>query len=111
MATLQQKIMRRVWAIFFLRTLTSFPALRIYTLAFLTWQTVSVVSVRDVLANMPRIADIGHLWTFYVSAFMHAEFLAQALLLAMIAVGGFSVWRAFIYLRRSFGGAYGQYAL
>ena len=101
MATLEQKIMRRVWAIYLTRKVTSYTALRIYTLVFLAFESRALFNVRDIFANMPSIVDVSRLFYFYSAAFLHTDVLAQVVLAAIIAIGGFSAWRTVQYLSRT----------
>jgi hypothetical protein len=111
MATLQQKIMRRVWAIFLFRKVTSAPALRLYTLAFLAFESAELFNVRDIIANMPSIAESGRFIAFSLDAFLNTEFVAQTVLAGIITIGGFSAWRTLRYITRSLRPAtVGQYA-
>ena len=111
MATLQQKIMRRVWAIFFVRKATSASALRLYSLVFLAYESSVLFNVRDIMTNMPSVFEASRLVSFYSTAFIQTGLTAQIVLAAIIAIGGFSAWRAARYVLRSVRPAtIGQYA-
>ncbi|HEY4517396.1 MAG TPA: hypothetical protein VJI74_00715 [Candidatus Paceibacterota bacterium] len=80
---LKIRIMRRVYVIYFVRRALSRRALTVYAFIAASLATASVVSVSNVLANMP--ADFGGMSTFLISAFANTQFTVQALSLIAVA--------------------------
>ena len=88
---LKKKIMRRVYAMYVLRLIINRFALKCVALVFFTVGVVSIVSVTDVLANMPYLLDTAALFYFSKYAFMNAELTVQAFLLGITV---FMMWLA-----------------
>ena len=86
---LKKKIMRRVYAMYALRLVINRFVLKCAALIFLGVGVVSVISVTDVLANMPHLLDTMALFYFSKYAFMNAELSVQAFLLGMTV---FMMW-------------------
>ena len=86
---LKKKIMRRVYTTYALRLIINRFSLKCTALVFFMVGVVSVVSVTDVLANMPNLLDTVALFYFSKYAFMNAGLLVQALFLGTIA---FMIW-------------------
>ena len=74
---LRIRIMRRVYVIYYVRRALSPRALKIYAFIAACLGTASVVSVSNVLANMPT--DFGGIGAFLISAFANTKFIVQAL--------------------------------
>lgn len=72
---LQKRIMRRVYAVFFMKRAVGPTALKLYTLMLASAGIVSLVSVGNVFANMP--ADIAGVLVFVFYALSHTEFIVQ----------------------------------
>lgn len=74
-----------------LRRATSARAVKLYVLLLSTASVASLVSVSNVLANMPSLLDIRATLAFTISAFLHTGALVQlfvaAFLAAIVALG------------------------
>jgi|SRR3989344_7531110 len=77
------RIMRRVYVIYYMRKALSPRALKIYAFIAACLGTASVVSVSNVLANMP--SDLAGISAFLVAAFTNTQVVVQALSLAALA--------------------------
>lgn len=86
--TLSQRIMRRVYVVYMLRRATSPTALRIYSLLALFVGIVSLVSVGNVIANLPAEGFFSF-YDFSMYAFMHTELVVQLLVVGALV---FSLW-------------------
>lgn len=86
---LKMRIMRRVRWIHTLKRITHPAAVRVYVLSALFIGVASLVSVPNVLANMPALADVSRLYSFMVSAFAHTELVVQIGVLFAFAL---AVW-------------------
>ena len=82
----KQKIMRRVWAIYFFRKATSPIAVQTYALSFLIWQLFVYVSMPHVLANMPSIEKPVELFNFMAASFVKTELVVQVLAVGTISL-------------------------
>jgi len=80
MKTLEQQVMSRVRRIYYLRKLTGPTALKAYALLTLTVWLASLVSVVNVLSNMPSVTAPLSLMHFLASAVLQTEVVVQALL-------------------------------
>ena len=78
---LKKKIMRRVYTTYVLRIIINRFSLKCAALVFFAVGVISVISVTDVLANMPNLLDTAALFYFSKYAFMNAETSVQMLLL------------------------------
>ena len=88
---LKKKIMRRVYAVYVLRKVINRFSLKCGALILFAVGVISVVSVTDVIANMPYLLDTAALFYFSKYAFMNAEMTVQVLLLGTTV---FMVWLA-----------------
>jgi len=103
---LKKKIMRKVYLTFFLRKVFNPMAIKLYMLATFLGTSVSFVSFGSVLANTPRITDIGALYSFSTSAFLNTEFAVQFLSAgALLAIFLLMKDIVKIYFTPSFSGA------
>ena len=88
---LTKRIMRRIYAVYVLRRATSARAVKLYALIVSTASVASLVSVSNVLANMPSLLDIRATLAFTFAAFLHTGALVQVFvavfLAAMVALG------------------------
>jgi len=84
---LNKRIMRRVYMIYMLRTLINPITLKSFVLFGAAFAMASLISVTNVLENMPSIADISVFFSFTFSAFTGTEVLVQLLVVAVAAVG------------------------
>ena len=88
---LKQKIMKRVRTIYMLRKVINPFTLKCALLVSFLATVVSFVSTQSILANMPHILDLTAFFYFSKYAFLHTEFLVQALTLGTVGV---TLWLA-----------------
>jgi len=86
---LKRRIMRRIYFMFVVRRALSPIALKLYASVSLLLFMVSQVSLWDIIANMPRVTNIGAFYSFYTSALVNTEFAVQAILIGIVF---FIVW-------------------
>lgn len=89
-SALSRRIMRRIYAVYVLRRVTSPTAFRVYSLAAFSAAMVSLVSVGNIIANLPT-GSVFALYDFSLYAFMHTELAVQLLVVGIV---GFSLWLA-----------------
>ena len=77
---LKNNIMRRVYAVFILRKITSPFSLKLFMLSALLIASNFLVSVKNVLLNMPSWNRIDALYDFYAGAFLQTELAVQIVL-------------------------------
>jgi len=83
---LKKKIMRRVYAIWFFKKITSPFALELISFAaLLLWMTV-YVSLSNVLNNVPSISSPFPAANFFISAFYETEMIVKIILIGMLAL-------------------------
>ena len=83
---LKKRIMRRIYFMFFLRKMTSSFAIETYALVSFIGFLLSLVSFKNVFANMPSVTNVPALYNFYTSAFLNTEFVVQVLFAAAAGV-------------------------
>lgn len=88
---ISNRIMRRVYVMFVLRKAISPYAVRTYAISISLAGVFSLVSIGNVIANMPALSDISGLTVFMLSALLHTETLVQFLIFGTITVG---IWLA-----------------
>ena len=86
---IQQNVMRRVRTIHTLRPLVSTTAFSAFLFLGALWGIGREVWVARVFENMPSLSDAAALSRFALSAFLHTDFLVQAL--SVLAIAAF-VW-------------------
>ncbi|OGG47342.1 hypothetical protein A2671_01520 [Candidatus Kaiserbacteria bacterium RIFCSPHIGHO2_01_FULL_49_13] len=74
---LKIRIMRRVYVIYYVRKALSPRALKMYALIAACLGTASVVSVSNVLQNMP--SDVAGISSFFIAAFANTKLIVQLL--------------------------------
>ena len=79
--------MNRIRRIYYIRKVVNPLALKIYTLSFALIGLSFLVSVKNVIANMPSLLDINSIYTFTSSAFLYTEPSVQIIL----AIAGVSL--------------------
>lgn len=84
---LKQSTMRRIYAIWFVRTVVSPASLKAAIALALLWRMKEFVSVRQVIANAPSLLNPAGNLVFFESAFFNTEFAVQGTLLALLFVG------------------------
>ena len=83
-STIHKNVMRRVRTIHTVRPFTSMTALSAFLLLGALWGIGRQVWVAQVFQNMPSLADVGAVTRFAVAAFIHTEFLVQALTVVVL---------------------------
>lgn len=71
----------------FLRTLVSPAALRLYALATFSVILTSLVSVSNIINNVPNIFEYEKFLTYVVVAFTHTEVSVQLIVVASALIG------------------------
>jgi len=89
---LENRIMRRVYFIFYCRKAIGKFALKIYLILLLLWGLFHNISFVSVFRNTKSIAvDVGSVSSFYKYAFIHTEFVVQTISVAIIAILAFTL--------------------
>lgn len=88
MADLKRRIMRRVYFVWAVRRVAHSVSLKLALVVLLVWQLTTFISVKNVLANVPRGSD-GSLFEFLAAAFLNTEVASWAIATLLAAVG---VW-------------------
>lgn len=83
--------MKRVHRMYYLKKALSPLALKLYGAALIVAALVSLVSVRDIIANMPSLASISDMYLFLSVAIMHTETTVQLALAVFILLAALSV--------------------
>jgi len=83
---LKKRIMRRVYAAWTLRQITSAPLVKLYIIVALVWQSSQYISAGHVFANSPGLSELSAYYTFFASAFSNTETSAQFLLVGTVAL-------------------------
>lgn len=78
---LQKRIMKRVTRTYYLKRVFNPLLFKVYGLVAVGAGVASVVSVRNVVANMPDLLDVNGLYTFAQSALLNTEFSVQLALI------------------------------
>jgi len=76
---LKNNVMRRIYFVFYLKKVFSKITIKIFALVALGTAVASFVSFQNIFFNMPAIVEVGSILSFIMSAFMHTEFIVQAL--------------------------------
>ena len=84
MKTLEQRVMTRVRRIYVMRKLFGPTAVKLYTMFGITAGLFSLVSVANVIANMPPLTAPTQSMTYLVRAALHTEPSVQLLIMAFI---------------------------
>lgn len=92
-STLTAKIMRRVYALYVLRRLTSIEA-RLILLALSCITLFLTVSVPNVVQNMPPLSNIVGVAQFFLVAITNTQFIVQALISVGIVLSGWTLYDA-----------------
>ncbi len=85
-SSLQKSIMRRIYAVWFVRKVASPAVLKGFIAAALLWRLKEYVSLRNVIANAPSLADPAAALGFFQYAFLHTQSIVQILALSVIAL-------------------------
>ncbi len=83
---LKIRVMRRVYVLFFARKAVGATAMKIYTLLLSSVGIVSLVSVGNIVSNMPNIpqSSASEVFSFVFYALTHTEFVVQLLIVATL---------------------------
>jgi len=79
--------MGRVYMIFFMKKLYGRIAVKTYALVGLVLLQSELVSLKNVIANMPALTDVSALYRFYSYAFLNTQIAVQVAIIASLAVG------------------------
>ena len=90
-ASVRRDIMRRVYVVFFLRKVVKPFVIKMGSVAALGVAVAALVSVRNVLGNMPSPAEFVSFGKFIFSAFANTELSVQALSLAVALLAAFAI--------------------
>lgn len=93
-SALTARVMRRVYALYVLKHLTSIEG-RLVFLALAALALAVSVSVPNVIQNMPPLFEVPRVAQFFWSALMHTTFPVQALISAFTLLGGWILYDAF----------------
>ena len=91
MKTLEQKIMARVRRIYYLRKLFGPTAVKLYTMFGIVAGLFSLVSVANVVANMPGLDAPSEAAAYLTQAALHTEGTVQLLLAGFVVVAGLMI--------------------
>ncbi len=69
--------MKRIRRIYYLKKVINPLMMKVYALLVLTLGIGSLVSVQNVIANMPSFAELGSVYRFSVNAFLYTELPVQ----------------------------------
>jgi len=81
---LTKRIMRRVYFVHVLRSVLSPLSLKAYAFGLFSVGIVSLVSLSNVIANMPQLGDLAGLSGFLLVAFANTEVAVQLLALGIL---------------------------
>ncbi len=79
--------MRRIYAIWFVRQVVSPAVLKSAVAVAFLWRLKEYVSLRNVIANAPSLADPAHTASFLGYAFTHTQGVVQLLLVGLFVLG------------------------
>ncbi len=105
----KKKIMRRVYAIWLFKGLTSPFAIKAISLVALSVWLTTYVSIGNVLENAVSSISLDYILSFFASAFSKTELAAKVLLLVFLIPFSFllkdaksAIWRLFFKKENSF---------
>ena len=88
--TLKTRIMRRIYILYVLRRATSRRAVALYAFLAAAVGTFTLVSVSNVLANMPSLINVSEFVNFALVAVLNTTILVQMLIaVALVALVAF----------------------
>lgn len=82
---IKQNVMRRVRTIHAVRPLTGGTAVAVVLLGVSLYAIGRMVFVAQVFRNMPAVGDVSAVLRFFLSAFLHTDFVVQVLTLLVTA--------------------------
>ena len=86
---LTKRIMRRIYLLWAIRAVLNPVFLKVIIAGMLFWRSTEHISYLSVIANAPRLTDIGSSIMFARGALMHAEWTTLLLLLGIVIM---SAW-------------------
>lgn len=89
--SVRREVMRRVYMVFFLRTVVKPFALKAASAGALAVVGAALISVRSVWFNMPSIAEAASVAKFLLSAFLNTELAVQALALGLVVLAALAL--------------------
>jgi len=81
---MKKRIMRRVYIIYALRMAAHPIIVKVFLFTISLYAGAALISVGDVLLNMPSVSDLGAFWRFGLTAFTGAEMAVQLVTLAAV---------------------------
>ena len=78
-STIEKNVMRRIYRARVLRFVISTDTLAIFIFVLALWGIGREVWVTRIFQNMPHSGNISALFTFWFSAFLHTNFIVEAL--------------------------------
>jgi hypothetical protein len=92
--TLEGPIMRRVYLLWLMRTVTHSSIWRLGVLTAVVWQLNAYASMARVWANAPAVAATSwrEEYKFFLNAFSQTELATKGLSVALIVMGSWIVW-------------------
>lgn len=88
---LKARIMGEVGRIYWLRKAINYLTIKLYALGILSVGLLSTVSVQNVIANMPPLADVAAVARFMLSAVVNTEVIVQILFMGALVVAALFV--------------------
>lgn len=84
---LEQKIMKQVVRMYYLKKMFNPLMFKVYTFIVALVGISSLVSITNILTNMPSLLNVGRVYTFIGSAIENTELLVQVMLGVVVIVG------------------------
>jgi len=84
---LEQKIMKQVMRVYYLKKVFNPLMFKVYALVIAFVGMSSLVSLTNVFKNMPSLLEVGKLYTFTSSAIANTEVSVQFVLAVVVVVG------------------------
>lgn len=84
---LEQKIMKQVIRMYYLKKVFNPFMFEVYTLVIAIVSISSLVSITNIIANMPSLLDVGSVYTFVSSAVTNTGIVVQIVLGISVVVG------------------------
>lgn len=82
---LKKKIMRRIYALWFYKKITSPFAAELFFLVAIFFGLTAYVSLKNIFNNTPSVFSPGAVAGFFASAFYQTEMIVQVLFVGMLA--------------------------
>lgn len=83
---LQNRIMKRVRHVYYLRRVFNPFMFKVYALSLAILGAMSLVSVKNIVANMPSFLEVGNMYHFTSSAIINTELSVQLVLSVIVVV-------------------------